>query len=140
MDIVNLSNKFFETHSDCPEILKKGSRPYMLVLIKIDDITFAIPFRSNIKHKYVYWTDKQNNCGLDFTKSVVISSDDDIACHNVQIRQNEFNAVKGREYFITQKFSTFLSTYKKAYKNLNIERNKTLINNSALQYFIEEIF
>lgn len=136
MDIVTLSKLFYSKYASCNEILMKENRPYMLMLIKINNTTFAIPFRSNIKHKFVYWTDKNNNCGLDFTKAVVITSLDDIDKTNVQIRQNEFNAIKGDMYKIEKKFISFLNTYKKAYHRQDIQRNKILILNSALQYFI----
>ena len=111
MDIITLSTDFYIRFSDCKEILQKGNRPYLMVLISVDDITFAVPFRSHIRHNFAYWTDKENRCGLDFTKAVVILSENDIAAHNVQIRQNEFNALKGKEYFITQKFATFIRHY-----------------------------
>ena len=137
MDIITLSTDFYMRFSDCKEILQKGNRPYLMVLISIDDVTFAVPFRSHIRHNFAYWTDKENRCGLDFTKAVVILSENDISAHNVQIRQNEFNAIKGKEYFITQKFTTFIRQYKKAYSRTDIERNKMLIDISALQYFAE---
>ena len=139
MQIVRLSENFYSTYSNCDEILKKENRPYMLVIVTVNENTFAIPFRSHIKHKYAYWTDKPNHCGLDFTKAVIVSSDDDISQRGVQIRQNEFNAIKGREYDITKKFASFLNTYKKAYLRLDVERNRLFIEKSALKYFIDQI-
>lgn len=37
-----------------PEIEHKKERPYMVFLVEIDDNTYAIPFRTNIKHKWCY--------------------------------------------------------------------------------------
>ena len=33
---------------------------------------YAVPLRSDIHHPHVLWTDKENNCGVDFSKAVVI--------------------------------------------------------------------
>ena len=139
MDIIQLSEVFYEKYSSCPEILKKENRPYLAIILKIESITFAIPFRSHIKHKYAFWTDKENGCGLDFTKAVVISSYEEIGKTNVQIRQNEFNVIKKKDYEITKKFKTFLTMYKKALYRLDVNRNRILINNSSLQYFLDKI-
>lgn len=136
MNIVTLSKNFYNCHTNDKEILKKESRPYTVIIVEVEGLTFAIPFRSHISHKYAYWTDKDNQCGLDFTKSVVIVPSRDIDKTGVQIRQNEYNAIKGQEYEITKKFKSFLNTYRKAYKRQYIKRNRQLIENSALQYFI----
>lgn len=136
MNIVTLSKNFYNCHTNDKEILKKESRPYTVIIVEVEGSTFAIPFRSHISHKYAYWTDKDNQCGLDFTKSVVIVPSRDIDKTGVQIRQNEYNAIKGQEYEITKKFKSFLNTYRKAYKRQDIKRNRQLIENSALQYFI----
>jgi protein AbiQ len=60
MKYVFLSNQFYQQYnsSNCPEIEKKQNRPYIMLLVKIEDLTFAIPFRSNIRHKYAFMTDK----------------------------------------------------------------------------------
>ena len=140
MHIVKLSQNFYNRHKQDIEILQKANRPYMMVLVAVGQKTFAIPFRSHIHHKYALWTDKKNRCGLDFTKAVLITSPDDIASSGIQIRQNEFNAIKGKEHHIQKRFETFLNTYKKAYHNQNISRNKILIQDSALQYFIHALW
>ena len=140
MLIITLSQSFFARHLCHTEILKKETRPYFSVVIQINGLHFAIPFRSHISHKYAYWTDKKNLCGLDFTKAVLIEFPGDIDKTGVQIRQNEFNAIKGKEYHITKKFISFLNTYKKAMARQDVERNRRLIANSAIQYFINDIF
>ena len=51
-----LSAKFYEKYNsiDYPEIENTDSRPYMVVLIKIENNTFAIPFRTNVPHNSCY--------------------------------------------------------------------------------------
>ncbi len=51
---------------------QKKDRPYIQLYVEIDGIQFAIPLRSDIRHPHVFWTDKANNCGVDFSKAVVI--------------------------------------------------------------------
>lgn len=51
-----LSEEFYKKYNsvDYPEIEKKKERPYMVMLIKIENNTFAIPFRTNVKHTACY--------------------------------------------------------------------------------------
>ena len=60
-----LSEKFYEKYSKSifSEIMDKGeSRPYLVLLIEINNKTFGLPFRSNINHKYAFMI--KNNRGL----------------------------------------------------------------------------
>ncbi len=47
-----LSSAFYENYNsnDYPEIENKQNRPYMVMLIQIENNTFAVPFRTNVKH------------------------------------------------------------------------------------------
>ncbi|MGN1115439.1 MAG: hypothetical protein ACI4TH_02585 [Candidatus Ornithomonoglobus sp.] len=51
-----LSDEFYKEYSleKCPEIENKQNRPYMVILIEIDGNTFAVPFRTNVKHTNCY--------------------------------------------------------------------------------------
>ena len=75
MKYIFLSKQFYDDYNlkTCPEIAQKQDRPYVMLLIKIDGLTFAIPFRSSIRHKFAYITDKENHCGIDYSKAVVIT-------------------------------------------------------------------
>ena len=72
MRYIFLTEQFYTDYAHCTEIEQKQSRPYAQLLLEINKITFAVPLRSNIHHKYVLWSDKDNRCGLDFSKAVVI--------------------------------------------------------------------
>lgn len=74
---VFLSAEFYADYpiTKYPEIEQKPFRPYIQVIAVIDNITFAIPLRSNINHPHVLWTDKTNRCGLDFSKAIVVTAD-----------------------------------------------------------------
>ena len=47
---------FYEKYSNCKEILKKVNGPYTICIIEINKLTFAIPIRHNINHKYLIKT------------------------------------------------------------------------------------
>ena len=51
-----LSNDFYLDHpyNLFPEIEQKKDRPYIVLLIKIENYNFALPLRTNIKHNYCY--------------------------------------------------------------------------------------
>ena len=51
-EIKQLSEKFYLDYDklNFPEILHKGDRPYVVFVVKVNDNTFAVPFRTNITH------------------------------------------------------------------------------------------
>jgi len=135
---VFLSEQFYTDYMQCPEIEKKPLRPYIKVLIEIDNNTYAIPLRSNIPHNHVLWTDKPNKCGLDFSKTVIVNNPAYIDTDKKPyIRPNEFDSLRGKENHIKQKLIKYIKTYKIAKQRLDIPRNQLLVKYSALQYFEE---
>lgn len=141
MRFVFLSSTFYQTYSDCHEILLKDHRPYVLALIVVKQITYAIPLRSNIRHEYAYFTDKANHCGIDYSKAVVITDaitqlDDSRSPH---IRQNEFDALRGKDYLIQKGMQKYVQVYKRALREKQIQANQALLEKSTLQYFHTEI-
>jgi protein AbiQ len=136
-----LSKLFYEDFSECHEIEKKEKRPYTQVYTMICGLNFAIPLRSNISHPHVLWTNKKERCGLDFSKAVIVLKpeylNNDIKPH---IRQDEFESLKGKEFIINQRMIKYISDYKKARQNLNVDRNRELCSYSTMQYFEQYIF
>ena len=51
-----LTDKFYNDYKNCVEIEEKTDRPYIRIKICVDGVWWAIPMRSNIKHKYVPFT------------------------------------------------------------------------------------
>ena len=51
-----LTPLFYEVYNSAkyPEIEHKETRPYMVLLVHIEDNTFAIPFRTNVSHNNCY--------------------------------------------------------------------------------------
>ena len=140
LKFVFLTQEFYDDYANCYEIEKKINRPYTMFLIKIDNINYAIPFRSNITHPHVFWTDKANGCGLDFSKTVVVNKRSYLdTSRKPYIRPNEFKKLEGKKFFIKQKLLKYMTDYKKALADRDEPYNNILCSLSALQYFHNEI-
>ena len=134
---VFLSSDFYNDYpaKDYPEIEQKQSRPYIQVITTINGVQYAIPLRSNIHHPHVFWTDKINHCGLDYSKAVVIIDIKYIDINRTPyIRPNEFKALKGKDYIIKKGMIQYIKKYKTA-KNKTDNISKALCSKSTLQYF-----
>jgi protein AbiQ len=103
----------------------------------VNGVLWGIPLRSHISHDYVLWTDKNNSCGIDFTKAVVITDPNKyISGTQPHIRPDEFKVLKKfDEYRVKQKLQQYVKAYKKAKAHPEIQRNKQLLQFSTLQYF-----
>lgn len=130
--IVKLTNKFYNKYKDCKEILHKNNRPYLILLIKINDTTFAIPFRSNLNHKYGYKL--SDNGVLDFLKAIPIIDNGFIDNKLIKIKREEFNKLNSEYNLIFEEFEKFIKVYIKAINNPK-KRNEYLRLYSTLQYF-----
>ena len=136
-----MSNDFYNDYPSTkyPEMEQKTNRPYIQVYVEIDGVQYAIPLRSDINHPHVLWTDKENHCGIDFSKAVVISEERYIDATNPHLRQNEFDALRGKDYKIKTKMKKYIEKYKKARQDLSKPINQKLVRYYTLQYFEKEI-
>lgn len=137
MRFIILSDSFYAEHTNCTEMLLKQSRPYACIAIKVHGTIYAIPIRHNIKHKYCYHT--IDDCGLDYTKTVVIRSDADIGAENVIIESKEFQILKKNERRIAKGLSDYIALYKKAKEHSDNENYRNILKYSTLKYFEEYI-
>lgn len=139
MKYIFLTSQFYQDYSHCSEIEQKQLRPYIMFVVQVDNIIFALPMRSHIKHKYAYFTDKQNCCGIDYSKAVVIVKPNIyIDTKKPVIRNNEYKALLGKEYIIEKEFIRYLNDYKKA-KKANAQRLNSVYKYCTLKYFHKEI-
>ena len=138
---VFLTDVFYRRYQNCPEIEQKFTRPYIRVEVVLDGILWAIPLRSSIKHKYAIWTDKDNGCGIDLTKAVVVEHPAEyISDIQPRIRENEFRVIKQLDnHFVASKLKKYILDYKKAKTHPEIKRNENLLRCSTLQYFEDYI-
>lgn len=138
MTFIFLTESFYTDYAHCTEIEQKLTRPYTLACVEIGGVTFAVPLRSHIRHPHVLWTDKANGCGLDFSKTVVLTKESYIdTTRKPHIRPVEFDALRGKEHLIEQKLLRFIRTYQKAKLRQDVPRNRLLCTYSTLQYFEE---
>ncbi len=122
-----LSDEFYAkyNHTDYPEIENKDNRPYMVILIKIENNTFAVPFRTNVPHNNCYKfknsTRPTNSVtGIDYTKAVIVNESKYIG-DDARINDKEYIELNDNYLFIIKKFRKFVTDYiefangKKAY-------------------------
>ncbi len=145
MELRYLSSLFYQKYKDCSEIMDKGeTRPYIIIVVEIEDRKFAIPIRTHLhKTKDCYESNPQTNSGLDYTKAVVIVRDDYIdSTRFPEIEHKEFNYIKFKEREIKLAFSKFVADYKKdviRHKNNPDIPPNPRFRYCALQYFKQEL-
>ena len=144
MKFHRLSAAFYEKFEQCEEILTNKKRPYYVLLLEIDGLTYAIPLRSHMTHPYCFIADKSDTKykGLDFSKAVIITDSEYIDPEAVTIRQNEYNIYKKREYQIKKQFSSYVARYRKEFrrrfKNPALPASALCLY-SSLKYFHKEL-
>ncbi|MCL2445934.1 MAG: hypothetical protein FWD06_04110 [Oscillospiraceae bacterium] len=140
MQLRFLSDEFFADYAHCSEMEQKALRPYGVLLISTIGLDFAIPFRSNIKHDFVFWTDRENGCGLDYSKAVVIDLQRHIRYDRKPvIRKVEFKALLRQDTKIEAGLLRYINTYKKALRAPNNPRSQNILAFSTLKYFHQEL-
>ena len=132
-----LTPEFYEKYKNCKEILQKQKRPYAVHLIRYNNLTFAIPVRSNINHNFSYKT--IGNKGLDFTKTVIIIDEKYLSNNKAVINHEEYLKLDKNRKFIEKKMLSYLKIYEKALKTPDTNKNKTILSKSVLQYFHKEL-
>ncbi|MCR5725619.1 MAG: hypothetical protein K6G80_11090 [Treponema sp.] len=125
--------------------MSKGeTRPYIILLIEVENNTFAIPIRTHLhKTKDCYESNPQTNSGLDYTKAVVITKRDYIETARFpEIEHKEYNFIKFKEREIKLAFAKFVADYKKDVirhkKNPAIPENPRF-KYCSLRYFLKEL-
>lgn len=110
-------------------------RGHGIVAITINNLTFAIPVRSYIKHKasFILEVDRANKdikgMGLDYSKAMLIRDQNHITS-NVFLLRNKESGKKlvGKEAHITSQFQKYVERYILAFK----KGDKRILN--SLEY------
>lgn len=140
-----LTAEFYQRYNstDYPEIENKDCRPYMVMLVKIENNIFAIPFRTNVKHNNCYKFKNSTRptdtvTGLDYTKAVIVNDSTYIGAE-ARINDREYTELNDRYGFILNQFRSYVKGYidfingEKSYYNIKRYRYTTL------QYFHKEL-
>jgi len=142
---VVLTKDFYERHKDHKEILSnKDGRPYLTLVIEHKDKMFAIPFRTNLKHKFAFYfysserkkEDGKGRPGIDYTKAVIIQESD--VERNSAIDKKEWLELKKNINTIIREFEEYVKAFKHSLENGDFGV-RPVFKFSALQYFIQEI-
>lgn len=143
VELRKLSKEFYKAfpHNEFPEMEAKLGRPYVVLLVEINNIKFAIPLRINIRHSYCYkfkTSDREtkSSTGIDFSKAVVISKDNYLG-EETEINDKEYLELQEKAFFIINKFKKYVFDYisfKKNGGNVYIAKRYKF---STLKYFDE---
>ena len=133
--------KFYKAypHSKYPEIEAKENRPYVVLLVEINKIQFAIPLRTNIRHSYCYkfkTSDRETDSitGVDYSKAVVISKDSYLG-ETTDINDKEYLELQQKTFFIINKFKKYVNGYINYKKHGGNEFVAKRYSFSTLMYF-----
>lgn len=140
-----LSAEFYNKYnaSDYPEIEHKVQRPYIVLLVKVDDNTFALPLRTNIKHsscyKFQYSSRPTDSItGIDFSKAVIVNEEKYIG-EAAEIDNKEYVELNDRIAFIISKFRTYIKGYHIYAAGKANEYHAKRYKYTTLKYFHKEL-
>ena len=140
-----LTEEFYNKYnaSDYPEIEHKKQRPYIVLLVKIDNNIFALPLRTNIKHsscyKFQYSSRPTNSItGIDFSKAVIINEECYIG-ESAEIDNKEYVELNDRIAFIISKFRTYIKGYRVYAAGKANEFQAKKYKYTTLKYFHSEL-
>lgn len=140
-----LSSSFIMKYpeKDYPEFENKPTRPYVVFLVRVDNHIFAIPFRTNMNHKYGYKfitssRDTRSTTGLDFTKTVLVD-DESLLGDNAVIDDKEYLELSKKHFFIKKQFVKYYENYKKFLNNELNQYQSKAYKYSTLKYFHKEL-
>lgn len=140
-----LSDTFYSKYNvaEYPEIENKNNRPYIVILIRIEQNTFAIPFRTNVKHSncYKFRTSTRHTnsvTGLDYTKAVIVNDSTYIGEPAI-INNKEYSELDARFHIIEKEFKNYVKSYIRYAKGYKGAYNMQKFKYTTLQYFHKEL-
>lgn len=140
-----LSADFYSDYDakNYPEIEHKDNRPYMVMLIKIENNTFAIPFRTNVPHNncYKFKTSTRPTdsvTGIDYTKAVIVNDGKYIG-NPARINDKEYTELNDNYGFIINQFRKFVSDYIKYANSEKRYYASKKFRYTTLKYFHNEL-
>lgn len=140
-----LSDDFYNKYNsaDYPEIENKSNRPYMVMLIQIEDNTFAVPFRTNVKHSNCYKFENSSRptntiTGLDYSKAVIVNDSKYIGAA-ARINDMEYTELDANQHIIIKQFSSFVKGYIKFANGNQNEFQTKKYRYTTLKYFHNEL-
>lgn len=143
VELRKLSKEFYKAypHNEFPEMESKLGRPNVVLLVEINNIKFAIPLRTNIRHSYCYKfktsdRETESSTGIDLSKAVVISKDNYLG-EETDINDKAYLELQEKAFFIINKFKKYVFDYISFKKNGGNEYIARRYKFSTLKYFDE---
>ncbi|MBE7014719.1 MAG: hypothetical protein E7419_05885 [Ruminococcaceae bacterium] len=140
-----LTEDFYKKYNSdsYPEIENKSNRPYMVMLVQIENNTFAIPFRTNLKHNNCYKFENssrptQSITGLDYSKAVIVNDSNYIGAP-ARINDMEYTELDTNYHIIIKRFTTFVKGYIKYANGRLNEFQAKKYKYTTLKYFHNEL-
>lgn len=128
IELKRLSEAFYQENSHLYEMIDKNrdsgnienkGRGYGVILVPIRNLTFAIPFRSNMSHNFGFVSHREHKsdgsvikAGLDYTKAVVITKTRYLETRLFKLRTSKeyWNIVYNEEQIISE-FESYIEKY-----------------------------
>lgn len=140
-----LTAEFYNQYNSAeyPEIENKSNRPYMVMLIQIENNTFAIPFRTNVKHNNCYKFENSSRptdsiTGLDYSKAVIVNESKYIGAA-ARINDMEYTELDANYHIIMKQFASFVKNYIKFANGKLNEYQAKKYKYTTLKYFHKEL-
>ena len=136
-----LTQVFHQGNQGLVETLFDKSRGYGVVAVTINQLTFGIPLRSQLNHRYGIVLDTISrdgsvfNRGLGFTKAVLVRNTDTELGQPFYVSQKQKLVLIGKKKQIINQFNRYVSSYVRAVQNRTLNtikgpayRYTTLVN------------
>lgn len=148
--ILKLTPLFYEKYLDNSqtEILQKNTRAYTCLLFQTHyDYFIAVPFRSEISHKYAYHfkkskRSKKHKSGLDYTKIVIIDKTEYLDTGDAIIDKDEYNETIQNLEKIKEEALLYVEEYIEQLETKNVLTEEVFDRKykySTLKYFHKEL-
>ncbi|MDM8546114.1 type III toxin-antitoxin system TenpIN family toxin [Candidatus Venteria ishoeyi] len=113
MQLRLLTDEAYNRISTLREVLHKQNRGYGIITIKIHNLTFALPLRSNLNHSHGFKTVFHNGQwnGIDYSKALIIEDIDLRATPFRPRNRSEYDKIKKNKKKIQEKFEEYLTSY-----------------------------
>lgn len=148
--ILKLTPLFYETFltPTHKEILQKNNRAYNCLLFQTHyDYFIAVPYRSEIAHKYAYHfryskRSIKHRSGLDYTKIVIIDKKEYLDAKDAIIDKDEYNETIRNFDKIKEEVLQYIEDYIKHMKKIKLLSEREFQRRykfSTLKYFHKEL-
>ncbi|EJC6937107.1 TPA: type III toxin-antitoxin system TenpIN family toxin [Vibrio parahaemolyticus] len=136
LKVVKLTQDFLNANAKLTEALHDKDRPYSVVTIVMNGLTFAIPLRTNLNHRFgvhldTIWKEgKKCRRGIDFTKAVLVRDSSKELGETHIVPKSQKDVLIKKKKVIKNQFEKYVEGYVHAAKN---DINGTL-KGSAYKY------